>query len=175
MKRRLLLGVAVASGLALSPAVASAKGVTQASMSGPGLTSPVRLGAEGAGRLADAAKLYATFSTPVSGPGPLQADPRAGDLGPRYVATYTFAVPEQRQHGQGSIRQDLYPFATTGPVVYTPPGQKLFATTTSGGWHAACPALTLVVIADGVPIPPSYHPLAPPPAVTVDAQPVLAG
>lgn len=38
MKRRLVLGVAVASGLALVPAVASAKGVTQASCSGPGLT-----------------------------------------------------------------------------------------------------------------------------------------
>jgi len=175
MKRGLLLGVAVASGLALVPAVASAKGVTQASVSGPGVTSPVQLGAQGAGRLADAAKLYAVFSAPAPGPSALQAGPPAGDLGPRYVATYTFAVPEQLQPGQGSIRQDLYPFATEGPVVYTPPRQRFFAIMTSGGWHPAGPALTMVVVADGVPIPRSYHRLAVPPAVTVDAQPVLAG
>lgn len=39
------------------------------------------------------------------------------DLGPRYLVTYRFGI--------GRAVQDLYPFATGGPVTYTPPGQEL--------------------------------------------------
>jgi hypothetical protein len=173
MKLR-ILGVALASSLALIPAMASAKGVTDATVSGPGLTAPLRLGQEGTSRLADAAGLYAAFSTPAPGPGPLQAEPPPGALGPRYVATYSFVIPEQHAR-QRSIRQDLYPFDTTGPVVHTPPGQTLFGTTSQGGWRPAGPALTMILVSTGVPIPTSYQPRPPSPPAALEAQPTLTG
>jgi hypothetical protein len=174
MKLR-ILGVALASSLALIPSTAAAKGVTDATVSGPGLTASLQLGQEGSSRLAAAAGLYAAFSTPAPAPGPLQAEPPPSALGPRYLVTYSFLFPEQPAHPQRSIRQDLYPFASTGPVVHTPPGQHLFDTTSQGGWHPASPALTMILVAAGVPTPASYQPPPPPPPPALDAQPTLTG
>ena len=63
------------------------------------------------------------FGPNVPEPPPLRT-PAAASLGPRFTIVYTvygaFTRPGQ-QFGQ--IRQDLYPRADGGPVIYTPQGQ----------------------------------------------------
>jgi hypothetical protein len=170
VKLRAVLGATLACGLTLIPDTASAKGVQQASVSGPGLRTPIHLGVEGTGSLAEAAGLYAAFFQTTS---PLEPNQPPGDLGPRYIARYTYAVPERQTERQGTLRQELYPFAANGAVTYTPPGEKLFQTTSRGGWHRADAHLTMVLVAAGVPVPASAQSHRAP--TPVDAAPRLTG
>lgn len=73
-----------------------------------------------------------------------------GDLGPRYVITWTVPGPNNETW---KLRQDLYPDAESGPVTYMAPGQKVFEIPggTHGGWYQAGARLKQVLVDAGLP------------------------
>jgi hypothetical protein len=137
MKRFCILIGGAALALALASPVA-AKGPDQATITGPGLDTPIVLGgdAEGNasstfGRFAEGAGfMYVVFQQT---PDQTLAKRPKGDLGPKYEIVWR--VPG----GEGATafaRQALYPYASGGPVTYMRPGQPLFGGEhlTHGGW-----------------------------------------
>jgi hypothetical protein len=170
MNLRVLVAALLAAAIAFIPGAADAKGVTQVRISGPDLAKPIALGTEGAGYLAQTAGLYGAFF--ATGPPP--TDPRLPleDLGRRYIATYTYSVPEQRTERQATVRQELYPFAAGGAIAYTPRGQKLFNATCRSTWHRDA-RLAPILIAAGLP-PPASAP-SQPASTPVEATPRLTG
>src|SRR5205807_5343159 len=118
---------------------ALAKGPSQARITGPGLARAIVVSGNGErgqqGRLstlAVQARLFSVLfgaSASVSAqPLPqLRTPPQKSSLGPRYTIIYTVpGVTPKRGAQFGRIRQDLYPRAAGGPLVYTPPGQQGF-------------------------------------------------
>jgi hypothetical protein len=106
-------------------------------------------------------------------PAPLRTPPPTDSLGPRYTVIYTVpGVTPQPGEQSGRIRQDLYPGATGGPVIYTPPGQDGFGQPLQvTGWLRGRPALIRTLDQLGVPSrpvtqatpqtrPPAAHPAA---------------
>ena len=77
----------------------------------------------------------------------LAARPK-GDLGPKYTVTYTVPTDMNRTV---TIRQDIYPYASSGPVTYLAPGQPIFDMKTPGGWFQAGPDLKETLVAAGLP------------------------
>ena len=135
MKRLLVLVTLVALAL---PAVALAKGPSEATLKGPGLGKTVKFtGSESdpyssVMTLADAAGFFpAVFAQQ---PDPMAPGRPKGDLGPAYTIDYTVPGPE---NGTFYIQQDAYPYAQPYGVTYMAPGQKVFDTTTRGGWFVA--------------------------------------
>jgi hypothetical protein len=186
-----LTSLASAAAIAVTAAVATpalAKGATQASITGPGLARPVIVSAQdealpGQGdplaSLAEQTGLYTVLFGPQIGipdePSPLRTPPAAASLGPKYILTYTVpeVTPGPAQTG-GRIRQDLYPRAAGGPVIYTLPGQQrsgrpLQAT----GWLRGTPKLTATLTRLGVLVGASL-PSAPGSAASVPAAPAAA-
>jgi hypothetical protein len=147
MKLRILLATVLTAGLAFVWATAAAKAPFDVTISGPGLTSPIRLSEISANELARNSAFFGQTSDRVT------ADRPAGALGPRYAATYRWSLG---QRAPSVLRQDLYPFADAGPLSYTPPGQRVGERRRTGGWSRAGPQLTMLLVAAGVPIPPSY-------------------
>jgi hypothetical protein len=137
MLRRLIVVTALAAGMSISAAItlatpALAKGASQARITGPGLAHAIVVSGNGEpgqpgvlDTLATQTRLFAVMFGPnVPVPPQLRPRPAAASLGPRYTIIYT--VPGQFQlPGKqfGRIRQDLYPRAVGGPVIYTPPRQ----------------------------------------------------
>jgi hypothetical protein len=76
------------------------------------------------------------------------ADRPQGDLGPKYTVAYTVPGPS---NGTFTITQDVYPYATSGPVTYLAPGQPIFDMQTPGGWFQAGPDLKETLVAAGLP------------------------
>jgi hypothetical protein len=116
------------------PTVASAKGPSEGSISGPGFAKVVKvLNDGGGGSAGDNLTQESGFFPAAYGqsPDPMLHGKPAG-LGPRY--TIAWKVPSG-----GSaifrIRQDLYPYARGGAVTFTKPGQPIFGTHTRGGWY----------------------------------------
>jgi hypothetical protein len=138
------------------PAVALAKGPTQATITGPGLAEPLKLGGPNGWRAGSPMEVLTTgggfFQVAWGGsPGRILAKSPTARLGPRYRVVYLVPGPS----GQDDrIRQDLYPFARGGPLTYTPPGQPFFDTRrTLGGWFRGAPDLKSVVVAPSAPSP----------------------
>ena len=147
MKRFLFLLAAAALVL---PAAASAKGPSDARITGPGLAKPITIsGTETDGspimNLADAAGFFpAAFGQE---PSPMIARPK-GDLGPKYLITYK--VPGGTITNF-TIRQDLYPYAARPyALTYTKPGQPIFGMQAKGGWWTD-QRLKSVLVAAGLP------------------------
>ena len=142
MLRRMIVVTALTAGMSIAAAItlaapALAKGPSQASITGPGLSRPVVVSGPGEtqGRLGNLAMetglFTAMFGTNVvvayETPQQLRTPPRAAALGPRYTIVYTVpGVTPPPGHQFGQIRQYLYPLATGGAVTYTPPGQHGF-------------------------------------------------
>jgi hypothetical protein len=146
--KRLLFLLAVAA-LAL-PAAALAKGPSEASITGPGLSKAIVIaGAEAEGTpimdLADATGFFpAAFGQE---PDPMTSARPKGNLGPKYTIDYVVpagtTTPDR-------LHQDLYPYAKTGAWTYMPAGQPIFDMTTHGGWfHDA--RLKGILVAHGLP------------------------
>jgi hypothetical protein len=147
MKRLLFLLAAAALVL---PAAASAKGPSEATITGPGLSKPIKIsGTETTGSpimdLAEAAGFFpAAFGQE---PDPMIARPK-GDLGPKYEITYV--VPTGTD-SSSRIHQDLYPYAARPyALTYTKPGQPIFDMQTRGGWWTD-QRLKSVLVAAGLP------------------------
>lgn len=156
MKLRIFVAALLGSALALAPAAASAKGPRDVELTGPGLDEPIRLDRDtnAPGRIAEVTALteltglFSAFSFPARTALIPTAPP--GELGLRYVATYHLVGAEN----DTPIRQELYPFAERGPVVFTPPGQSFYGMGPShGGWQRADPKLRRFVVSIGVPSP----------------------
>ena len=128
---RLTLVAAIAAAL-LVPAVASAKGPTAASISGPGFAKKIKVVGDGSGGTPGGdLTQQAGFFPAAFGQSP---DPmlhrRPADLGPRY--TIVWNVPGGTVF---HVRQYAYPYARGGAVTYMKPGQPIFDMTTRGGWY----------------------------------------
>jgi hypothetical protein len=116
--------------LMAAPTSAWAKGPDQVTITGPSLSQPINVVPVDAASSAQLdlirqgsgieAAMFAEL------PGEFAAARPAGDLGPQYRMTWN--VP-----GDGTVAQDLYPYAAPSPAVFTPP-QRLV---TRSGWFTA--------------------------------------
>ena len=146
--KRLLFLIAVAA-LAL-PATASAKGPSEATITGPGLGKAIRIiGPEAEGsplmNLAEAAGFFpAAFGQT---PDPMAYARPKGDLGPRYSIDYVVPGPNG---GNDKIHQDLYPYAKPGAWTHMAAGQPIFDFETHGGWFTDS-RIKEILVARGLP------------------------
>jgi hypothetical protein len=151
MSRRFLLPAVIATAALLVPATATAKGPSEATITGPGLSSPIKFTGNGEGGSGPFGLLvsYGGFFPQTFGQSPdpvLRARPSMA-LGPRYHVTYVVPGPST-----DSLEQDLYPYAVYGPVTYMEPGQKFWGDQkTHGGWYRAAPQLKDTLIEAGLP------------------------
>ncbi len=167
MLRRLIVVTALAAGMSIAAAMtlaipALAKGPSQARITGPGLVHAIVVSGDGEpgqqGRLAMLAGQTSLFTVlfgaggSVPRPARLHTPPKA-TLGPRYTIIYTVpGVTPQPGEEFGRIRQDLYPHAAGGPVIYTPPGQHGFGQALRAtGWLRGSAQLTRTLAQLGVP------------------------
>jgi hypothetical protein len=190
MMRRLIVITALAAGISIAAAItlatpAAAKGPSQARITGPGLGHAIVVSGEGEpgqqgslATLAGQTGLFAVLFGPDSGmptqaPAQLPTPPLKASLGSRYTVIYTVpGVTPGPGEEFGQVRQDLYPGAVGGPVIYTPPSQDGFGQPLQfTGWLRAGPQLTRTLAQLGVrprPVPQAAPPtrLAPaaPPA-----------
>jgi hypothetical protein len=150
IRTRVIALAVVATALAL-PAVAAAKGPAEATISGPGLASPLLISGNGEGDTAtDLGLLVAETGffpqTFGQSPNPLLRAKPSAQLGSRYTVTYTVPGPST-----DILRQDLYPYAAAGPVSYMEPGQKIWEQKTHGGWYRGTSQLKTRLVAAGLP------------------------
>ena len=136
MRGLLARAVLLATGISLALAIAvpaEAKGPTKVTIDGPGLTQPIVLGASTVGILffesGAADGLGACLAADRCSP-----HPPKGDLGPKYVATYTVMFPNRSgREVHNQLVQYLYPQARPTPLAYLPPGQRYGGARTVGG------------------------------------------
>ena len=146
--RRLILLLALAA-LAI-PSLALGKGPSAATMEGPGGGGDITFsGDEGSGPLGNLTQQSGWFAAVFEQePNPMLAARPKGDLGPKYTVTYTVPGPDNDTF---TITQDVYPYASSGPVTYLAPGQPIFDMKTRGGWFQAGPDLKETLVAAGLP------------------------
>lgn len=147
MKRLILLLALTALAM---PSLALGKGPTAATMDGPGGGGGITFsGDEGSGPLGNLTQQSGWFAAAFEQePNPLLAARPKGDLGPKYTVTYTVPTDMNRTV---TIRQDIYPYASPGPVTYMAPGQPIFDMETRGGWFQAGPELKETLVSAGLP------------------------
>jgi hypothetical protein len=147
--KRLLFALSIAA-LAL-PATALGKGPSEAAIDIPGGPA-IRFtgyGESSGTSLGDLTQQAGFFEAAFGqAPDPMLPSRPKGDLGPRYTITYT--VPTGTRVSD-RIRQELYPYAATGPVTYMQPGQRLFGEETPGGWFQADRRLKDLLVLTGLP------------------------
>jgi hypothetical protein len=149
MRRGITMSMTAAATVVLALVVAlagpaQAKGIQSATITGPGLDEPLVAHGEGL------ASLTAFWEVMPGQPTPPALMDRAPteQLGPRYQITWRLMTgPDDVT----AIRQDLYPYATGGPLVHTVAGQPIYGGATVGGWYEAPPALRDRLDALGVP------------------------
>jgi hypothetical protein len=150
MRRSLLaLGAAVAL---LLPGTATAKGPSEATITGPGISVMTPLVFRGGGEgdtstdlgllVAESGFFPQTFG---QSPDPMLRKRPTG-LGTQYTVTYTVPGPST-----DTLRQELYPYASGGPVSFMEPGQKIWSQTTHGGWYRGTATLKTRLVAAGLP------------------------
>jgi hypothetical protein len=146
--RRLILLLALA--VLAMPSQALGKGPTAATMEGPGGGGGITFsGDEGSGPLGNLTQQSGWFAAVFEQePNPMLAARPKGDLGPKYTVTYTVPGPNNDTF---TISQDVYPYASPGPVTYLAPGQPIFDMQTRGGWFQAGPDLKATLVAAGLP------------------------
>lgn len=146
--RRLILLLAVA--MLAVPAPAVGKGPSAATMEGPGGGGGITFsGDEGGGPLGNLTQQSGWFAAVFEQePNPMLAGRPKGELGPRYTVMYTVPGPDNDTF---TITQDVYPYASSGPVTYLAPGQPIFDMQTRGGWFQAGPDLKETLVAAGLP------------------------
>ncbi len=146
--RRLILLLALA--VLAMPSQALGKGPSAATMEGPGGGGGITFsGDEGSGPLGSLTQQSGWFAAVFEQePNPMLAARPKGDLGPKYTVTYT--VPGLNNDTL-TITQDVYPYASSGPVTYLAPGQPIFDMQTRGGWFQAGPDLKETLVAAGLP------------------------
>ena len=149
MKLRILTVVAATVIAFGSPA--EAKGPSALMITGAGLVRPIVVepddGRYVLSRIMEASAFFDAAS-PIGSHragGAAVRHPLAGP-GPRLRLTWSVEW-NRTQH----VVQDVYPYASGGPLLYTPAGQRLFDETTPGGWYRAAPRLVDLLRSVGVP------------------------
>jgi hypothetical protein len=195
MRRRFIALTLLSAGMALAATAAVttpalAKGATQASITGPGLARPLTVSAQGEAlpgegdtlsTLAEQTGLFTVLFGSDSGtpdePSALRTPPAAASLGPKYTVIYTVpGVTPGPGQANGQIRQNLYPRAAGGPVIYTPPGQQGFGQPLqASGWLRGTPGLTATLTQLGVPAGASSASTSRPASPAPSAAPKPAG
>jgi hypothetical protein len=176
MKPRALAVLALAVLLLAVPIAAQAKGATGATIDGGGPGGlpggPITLGGDGEpgsgtdlGMLAQGTGLYAVVFG--GDPGAVLKAAPTERLGPRYTITWTF--PDPTGGKDRKVRQRVWPYAAGGPVSFTPAGQPVLDTTTTGGWYQGFDGLRAQLVELGLP---NRKPLAP--AATATPAPAAA-
>lgn len=159
-KISLLLLLAVSAAVVAGDALA--KGPIEATIDGPGLSTPIQIGdwesfgQEGAlandqpiMQLAEASGFFlGAFGQPA-----LTGQRPTDDLGPRYVVAYRIPGPSNDEF---RLVQYLYPYAEPSPVTHMAAGQRIFGRQgTPGGWYVAddpnLPQLLPVLVEAGLP------------------------
>jgi hypothetical protein len=160
MRRSLALALPILLAL-LIPATAAAKGPSEATITGPGLSSPIKFaGDEGnyPQAFGDLVNLGGFFPQTFGQlPDPVKRHRPSKSLGPRYEVTYVVPGPST-----DTLRQQLYPYARGGVVTYMKPGQSFWGNQrTHGGWVRAV-GLKPTLVAAGLPrtAPGSQHGLS---------------
>jgi hypothetical protein len=179
VSRRILVLAVLAAALLTVPTTAWAKGASKGTVSGGGLASPITVSGEGEpgsgdllARLAEQTGAYVAMYGEEAGSGTLVATKPAGNLGPRYLVTYSVPSPAG---GEDAVKQDLYPFAHSGPVTFTAAGQHFMdGMATSGGWFEAPASLPETLAAIGVRKPASQAASAAQPAEAAARPPSVA-
>jgi hypothetical protein len=147
MKRLLFL---LALTALVVPGTALAKGPSEATITGPGLSKAIKLaGPESDGSPMMSFAEAAGFFPAAFGQSPTVTTPTRpkGNLGPKYSITY---VVPGGTNVNFKIQQDLYPYAKPSAWTYMPKGQPIFDMTTRGGWFTDAQLKTLLV-AQGLP------------------------
>src|SRR5215469_6048570 len=189
MLRKLAAVAVLAAAMSIAAAItlaspALAKGPSQARITGPGLAHAIVVSGNGEpgqrgrlGTLAVQTGLFIVLFGANAGvlpqtPQQLRTPPPEASLGPRYRIIYTVPGVTPRPGEQfGRIRQDLYPRAAGGPVVFTPPGQHGFGGPLPvTGWLRASPRLLRTLGQLGISPPAATQPAPRAPA----AHPVAA-
>jgi hypothetical protein len=188
MLRRLTVVTALAAAMSIAAAItlatpALAKGPSQARISGPGLARAIVVSGYGEPgqpgtlpTLAQQTRLFSVMFGPNAPEPPrLRTAPPAASLGPRYTIIYTVFGQFTRPGEQfGHIRQDLYPRAVGGPLIYTPARQP-GGPVPFFGWFRASPRLLHTLARLGISPPavtaaglqaPAAHPVAAPQAAS---------
>ena len=140
MRRIVFLACLVSLAAVVIPTAALAKGASEATIVGPGLSAPIELGGSGepgsGGELGDIAMSAGFFPAVFAQtPDPMLDERPEGSLGPKYTVTYVMPGPDNQR---SELVQDIYPYAQPDPVTYTEPGQRYWTTErTRGGWYVA--------------------------------------
>jgi hypothetical protein len=153
MNRLLVLVVALGALACVAPALA--KGPAEATITGPGIKGgAIHLKSGGGdpmsgtplGSLAEDGGFYpAAYG---QSPDPMVRTRPRGVLGPKYDVEYRVPGPNGRTD---TIRQELYPYASIGPVTYMKPGQLFWGDMkTHGGWYVGAPALKSQLVKAGL-------------------------
>src|SRR6516162_2633273 len=169
MLRKLTAVAVLAAAMSIAAAItlaapALAKGPSQARISGPGLAHAIVVAGNGEpgqqgrlGTLAVQTGLFIVLFGANAGalpqtPHQLRTPLPEASLGPRYTIIYTVPGVTPRPGEQfGRIRQDLYPRAAGGLLVYTPRGQNGFGGLLSvTGWLRASPRLARTLAQLGI-------------------------
>lgn len=150
MKRIIFL---LSAALLALPSVAAAKGPSEASVDGPGSGGGISIkgdGETGGTPLGDVTEQAGFFAAAFGQePNPMLPGRPQGDLGPKYTITYTVPGPNGELD---KLKQDVYPYAVSGPMTYMEPGQKFFGTEeTRGGWYQAPSLLKETLVSAGLP------------------------
>jgi hypothetical protein len=149
MRRSVLIAALLAL---LIPATAAAKGPSEATITGPGisLVTPLVLQGGSESRTTELGVLVSESGffpqTFGQSPSPLLRSQPKGTLGARYSVTYTVPGPST-----DTLRQDLYPYAPGGPVSFMEPGQRVWDQTTHGGWYRGSSELRTMLVRAGLP------------------------
>jgi hypothetical protein len=151
--KRVLPALAALAVALLLPAAAAAKGPSTATIAGPGLDHALEIKGDGEGGSATQLGILVEgggFFAQVYDPTPrltTKARP-GGQLGPRYDVTYVVPGP----NGDSTLKQDLYPYAATGPLTYMTPAQKFWGSqSTNGGWYRGSAQLKQMLVRVGLP------------------------
>jgi hypothetical protein len=114
---RLKIVIALGALLVAASGTAAAKFASyNLTIDGPGMASPAPIHQRRAIGRVSIAMLIGTNRTRIE---------RPRSRGPAYLLEYSFGVGDANGSRTETIRQTLYPFATGGPVVFTPRRQKI--------------------------------------------------
>ena len=145
--RRIVFSVVAVLALVLA-ATATAKGPSEATITGPGLKALTITGNGEGGSSTDLGILVEQggFFPQAFGqsPNPLLRS-KPGGLGPRYTVVYVVPPDGSR------LTQELYPYAAGGPVTHMAAGQRLWDQQTAGGWYRGTSALKSMLVKAGLP------------------------
>ena len=147
--RALFAGLVTISTVVIAGPASAKASIAGANITGPGLGGGLRIEAPGHGGGLWESGIDVAGGLDDARPNSVEElGLTRGDLGPRYLVSYRF------EGWDDPIRQDLYPYAKSGPVTYTPPGQELtvgIRMQIVSGWYRSSPGFLRYLNDQGLP------------------------